>query len=593
MSKIQILDKKVADKIAAGEVIDRPDSVVKELLENSIDAGSTAIEIIIDKAGKKRIEIVDNGEGIESDDIEKTVFKHATSKISSVSDLEKIATLGFRGEALYSISSVSKLTLSSRSANAEIGTQAVFLENKLVEKKPVGMPRGTRIVVENLFFNLPARKKFLKSDVTEFKHILSRVINYALIYPEVSFKLVHNNRTILNFKSNDLESRVSEVLKIDLKNDFVKFSKNIDDWQAVVFVVKPDKVSEYPYFNYCFVNKRPVNSSLIFSALKTGLKTLFPESVKFSYLVYFNLPYNEYDVNIHPRKEEIKFLDNNKVFSFIQKTVSEDLLSKNLIYRQNIGNFSTKFRSSFADSANKDKSSFKNLSQSNLSKTNFKDFAVIESKFRRTLSNWSFKEDQLLFQDKLDQTLKYWQIFNLFILVEKDNQLIIIDQHAADERRIYEQIKSELSKTKSLSSVNLLIPLLIQLPKDLQTVCFEYQKELKQLGFKFEEFGFDKLKITAVPEFIQSKDIKKIFFELVSSCQNQNQPHSDRLERIIATIACRTAVKAGDRLTDQEIETLINQLEDETFFRFTCPHGRPTAIIFKKTDLEKMFKRRK
>ncbi|GIW63677.1 MAG: DNA mismatch repair protein MutL [Patescibacteria group bacterium] len=583
MGRIHLLPKRVADKIAAGEVIERPDSVVKELVENAIDAKADEIEIVIEQAGKKRITVIDNGEGIEPDDLEKAVLKHATSKITTEADLENISSLGFRGEALFSIASVSKLIISSRPKTADIGASAEFLESKLIKKEPLGMPEGTIISVENLFFNLPARKKFLKSDVTEFKHIASRVLNYCLTFPRISFKLSHNGKTVFNLKAKDLTSRISEALKLDLKNDFVEFNNKLGDWDGKIFVVKPDKLTAYAFFNYCFVNNRPVNSSLLYSALRSSLRTLYPESAKYSYLIYLNLPYSEYDVNIHPRKEEIKFLDNNKVFSFIQKTISSSLLKKDLIYRQ-------QFKPLLVSKIDR-------LPQTTPVKTRLSSGINKSYEYKPLISqsfdNLTVNEKLISFANDTDKKTKYLQIFNLFILVQKESNLIIIDQHAADERRIYEQLKQEFNKKQELNSAELLIPVLVKLPHSLQSVCLEHKQELKKLGFSIQEFGFDKVKINSVPEIIKSKDIQQIFLEIVSSLQTENYAHSDRLERIIATMACRSAVKAGDKLTESEVQVLIEQLNDEAFFRFTCPHGRPTAVIFEKKQLEKMFKRRK
>ena len=587
MGKVRVLDEKTSAKIAAGEVIERPASVVKELLENSIDAKAKKIRINIEKGGKKIIEVQDDGEGIEEDDIEKVVQKHATSKISDFSDLQKISTLGFRGEALYSIASVSKLIIRSKTYQAESGMEVVFEAGRKKMIRPLGMNTGTQVRVENLFFNLPARKKFLKSDNTEYKHILNEVFLHALSYPEIEFILRHNDKTILNLQKNSFKKRISNLIHLDEEKFFyIKAEK--PPYKLKLFLVRAEFASHFPKISYVFVNRRSVKSPLLYSSLRQALQSFYPDPGKAGFILFFDSDPYLYDVNIHPRKEEIRFLESDAVFSFVYSSVRENLgkvkfsrvdFSGSVL--QPLGKKGVEKKKNTLPQVREGKSPYY------LEKKRFSfekkdlDFSLSKSEI--------FSEDIKRSLEKRD----FIQLLDLFIITSKDDNILIIDQHAADERILYEKLHLRLKRQPSLESIDLLIPAIVQLPAVFLSLIEEEGEFLKRFGFEADVFGENTAKISKIPALLERKDFESVFLQILESLNEDiRSPRSEKIDRIIATIACRSAVKQGDRLSDDKIKQILEYIDDPDFITSRCPHGRPTTIVFSKKNLEKLFKRR-
>ncbi len=566
MGKIKILDEKTASKIAAGEVIERPASVVKELLENSKDAGAKNIIVYLEKAGKKLIRVIDDGEGMDKEDLKLCFKPHATSKIETIEDLKNLKTFGFRGEALHSIASVSKLTIKSKTENSEVGYQIEIVSSKLKSFLPVGMNKGTEVKVESLFFNLPARKKFLKTDQTELSHILKVIEAFSLSNPEISLKVFHNNKLLLNLPKQTLIERIRSVLKLDL-NKFIQKEKEIENLKIFGLIAKPQFVPYLPKLYLTFVNKRPVKTPFFLKkAIKEALHTLVPEKYFPQFILFLELPAYFFDVNIHPKKEEVKFLNQTFIFKQIEKFTKEAILEE---------------KPTFKASAEKRPSQ--------------KSFTLKEPQSTYKAKLESFQQD--FFQNQILPEIpirkKYIQVFNTFIIFEKENGIIIADQHAAHERILFEEFMDKFKNNAKEISQPLLIPEILEPSLSLYQKIKKLKDKLERLGFKLEKFGEKTFKITHAPFIIfrAKRSPKDIFLQILNDLFEEKETTPFAIEHLIATLACRSAIKAGDKLSEEEIQKIIKSLE-KTQVKYTCPHGRPTHIIITKLELEKLFKRK-
>ena len=569
MSKIKTLDKRTVSKIAAGEVIERPASVVKELLENAIDAKAKNIKIMIEDGGKKSILVIDDGLGMDKEDLLVCFKPHTTSKINSIEDLNKLQTLGFRGEALHSIASVSYLTIKSKPKSKDIGYQINVVAGKLKDQFPVGTRKGTEVKVQNLFFNLPVRKKFLKSKATEFRHILNVVEKEALIAEKVNLKLYHNSKLVLNLPSGDIENRIEKLFKINLKEKFSKAELIEKDIRIKGFVAKPQFIPYLPKIQHLIVNKRYIkNNFLIKKALKAAFNTLIPEKSEIYFLIFLELPNNTFDINIHPKKEEIKFSDPMFIFKKIKEFSKKIIETPSIVYTPSVKKEARRTQQKFY-------------------------FTLKEKGEEKKAESFSLfdqaKETYLTEPSKI----KYLQIMNLFIIFEHNNKLVIADQHAAHERVLYEKILKQFETQAKSFSQALLLPEIIEPNLTLFHQIEKIKTDLEKIGFKLEKFGQTTYKLTNVPFILTQvkKPIKLIFMQVVKEIIKNKEKKPYSIEKILSTLACKAAVKAGDKLSEEEIQEIIKSLE-KTQIKYTCPHGRPTHIIISKTELEKLFKRK-
>ncbi len=568
MGKIKILDEKTASKIAAGEVVERPASVVKELLENSIDAKATEIEIKIENGGKTKIIVKDNGEGMDKEDLLLCYKPHATSKLSCLDDFKKLKTLGFRGEALHSIAAVSRLIIRSKTTSSSTGYQITVVGGKFKKIIPVGMNAGTEIIVENLFFNMPARKKFLKSEQTELKHVLREFQKIALTNPSIKFKLFHNNRLLSNLKSTHIEKRIEEVLKINLRNQFIHIKGQLESISITGYISKPQFTNSLPQIQYVFVNNRAVRTPIAKKSIALALHTLLPEKIDPRFIVFLEAPPYMFDINIHPRKEEIKFQKPNAVISLIQNAVKNSITDTKVVFKPT------------AKTQNKNNTYVFTLKEPTSSYSTDKFSEVKTALFT----------NELLTEIKHK---KYLQALNLFIIFETKNGIIIADQHAANERVIFEKLLKKYKSKDSAISQQLLIPIIIETSLALAQSINELLPLLNKIGFKLEPFGESTFRLTHIPSIIneKQKNPKEILINAIEDFKLTKNKLPSSIENLIATIACRSAVKSGDQLSEEEINEIIQTLEkSET--KYTCPHGRPTHILITKQELEKLFKRR-
>ena len=562
--KIIILPPEIVNKIAAGEVVERPASVVKELAENSLDAGATVVEVEIKDAGKNLIRVIDNGSGMSKEDVLLCTSAHATSKISSVEDLERISTLGFRGEALSSIASVSLLRIITRTEKMDAAVELEIEAGRIKSDKEIGNPKGTTVEVRNLFFNTPARKKFLKSPATEMGHIIHIMEQFALAYPVVQFRLIHQEQELLNLLPvEDKLARVDEVLGGDLAENLCVLSFEERDFKIYGFLSKPNFSRLDRYGQFFFVNKRAIANKSLTHAVFSVYQELLPKERFPVAIVYIDINPRLVDVNVHPTKREIRFQNEKLIHDSLYQAIRNCLLENSLIpeIKEGAGNAAESFKTG------------------------------------EQVTHYSYSGTSQLFQEdaffspeiSLLRKTPFLQVNNLYILTSDEEGVLIIDQHAASERIIFD-VLSRGKETKEIQ--RLLIPEVIDLGLKESQILKENLEELRKLGFELEEFGKTSFQIKTTPAILSDKNPRQLILDIVSEIQEGgNRVFKLERERLLALIACHSAVKAGDRLDDLQVARLIGDLKN-TKFPYTCPHGRPTMIRLGWEELEKKFKRK-
>ena len=589
MGQIVLLDDLTINKIAAGEVIERPANVVKELLENSIDAGSNKVVVEVKNGGKTLIKVTDNGKGIEKEDIPLSIERHATSKIRKVEDLENTYTMGFRGEALASIASISKFTIISKTKEEELGMQVVCEAGDIIKSETVASNNGTTMIVENLFFNVPVRYKFLKQDSTEFKYIKELVQNMALANPEVSIKLINDGKTVFGTNGN---GKLRDLIYLFYGKDVVENSIDVDYEENGIKVTgiigttliardtRKDQIT--------FLNKRPIKSSLLVGSSDQAFKSGGTGIGKFGfYILNLEMPAYCYDINVHPTKRDVRFREEEIVYRTFYNAIKASILNREFLGNNQLEDNKKEYinkefsflTSNFANPSLKP--NYRNPKVSNLSSSLvFIEKPSLENKF----------EDNFIKRNKSREVnYKFIGIlFKTYIVVEVDNDIYLIDQHAAHERLLYEQIKDNFKNKLKNNSQMILIPEIVNLShKEAEFV--ENNKELfKNAGFDIEEFGENSYKINGVPDIEYKEKIssKAIFMDTLDEMiTGERSNFKDVEERFIATVACKAAVKANMDLSKDEVDYLINNL---LILKnpYTCPHGRPTTIKFDRNEFK-------
>ena len=570
--KIFPLPQQIVAQIAAGEVIERPVYAVKELIENSLDAGADSLIVTIEDSGLKKITVTDNGEGISKEDLLESFKPHTTSKLTSEEGLSHISTLGFRGEALASIAAVSSMTIASKTIGETAGVIVEVREGTVGKLSPIGMPVGTSITVQNLFGAVPARKKFLKSKRTEFRHIMDLMTQTALAYPQVHLQLSHNGKIIFDLpKTIDVLERVplllgnttyANILPLSYEDSYVSISG---------FLTKPDSASRSSHKQFIFINQRRVVDRLILSAVKDAYGTLLESTAYPVCILFFSLPYEFVDVNVHPRKEEVRFADNQLINEAVYRTVKQTLAEHNLIFQpRNFKGWG------LSDGEDKPKSW---------------RVGSVDSYAGRLLKEKRVPWDIRTVAESVSGDLL--QIHSLYLLSPTKFGMTIVDQHAAHERILYEQFLEEFQKQKKNRPQFILSkPVLIDMSFSEGELIKEHIPLLEQAGFTIEHFKANTFFVRAVPLLFQDRNIAELLSELLADLLQEKKPRDlDTVSRrMIAYLACRGAVKAGDRLTRKQAKDLLEKLA-QTPNNATCPHGRPTKVAIDLQKLHKMFKR--
>lgn len=572
MGNIVLLDDLTINKIAAGEVIERTANVVKELVENSIDAGADNIVIEVKNGGKTFIKITDNGKGIRQDDMAISIERHATSKIRKVEDLEKTYTMGFRGEALASISAISTLTMQSKTKDEFTGTKIVAKSGNIIESEECGMQVGTTILVENLFFNTPVRYKFLKQDATEFRYIKEWVQKVALANPNISFRLLNDGKNVIfsNGNGNILDiiylmygKEIKEnLLEVNYESDNIKVTGVIGNT-----LISRDNRKE----QIIFLNKRNIKNNVLINSADQAFKGAVGIGKYGFYILNLDMPANFYDVNVHPTKMEVRFKDEDKIYKVVYHAIKSTMLKFEFLGNNENEEHNEEYIENeyeFLTNEYSEKSSNSKSENQEQKETEHNIIANINSK------NELRKREE-------SRTVKYKYIgilFRTFIIIEVENEIFLIDQHAAHERVLYEKIKENYKKKVSQNSQMMLMPEVINLTHREMEFVKNNIEIFKNTGFDIEIFGENSVKINGIPDLEYKAKTQNIFMDILDEMlTNERTSIKDVEERFIATVACKAAVKANMDLSVQEVENLIQSLLSLNN-PYTCPHGRPTTI---------------
>ena len=584
---IRILAPEVASQIAAGEVVERPASVVKELVENALDAEATFIQIKIEEAGRRLIEIADDGSGITKEELPLAMERHATSKLNQASDLFQIQTLGFRGEALASIGSVSHLTITSRSSESESGARLLVEAGISKPVEAIGTPVGTMVRVENLFYNTPARLKFLKSDPTERRHIDRLVTRYALAYPNVRFHLTQDNRPALKTSGNGERREVLvEMYGADVARQMLEVIYDEPDISVQGYISPTSLTRSNRREITFFVNGRPVQDAALSAALIKGYHTLLMVGRYPTAVLFIQLEPDRVDVNVHPTKAEVRFRQPDQVFTSVQSAVRRALLAYNPV--PNMGNqlhwspsSSTGFSSKQIDPA------WSMLGGEPQKEDRFPPYGI-DSRDDKSISPPSPQPDLPVKGVPLLRPIG--QIANAYLVAEGPDGLYLIDQHAAHERVLFERFMAQ--RNQEIPSQALLQPVTVEMPPDSARLLGEQLPILSRLGFQVEEFGHNTFLVRAIPELLSKSNPEAALRVLVEDFEEDETPlQAENEARMIARVCKRAAVKAGKSLSAEEQRALLQDLEACQSPR-TCPHGRPTMIHLSVDLLERQFGRR-
>lgn len=617
---INLLPSEIYNKISAGEVVERPASVVKELVENSIDGGATRISVEVFGGGIEKIIVSDNGCGISPDDLEKAFMPHATSKISKEEDLFTIASLGFRGEALASISAVSKVEVFSKTEDNDFGTKLKIEGGNFGEKHEIGFENGTRIVVSNLFYNTPARLKFLKKPKSEEGEITSLIAKMIMANPQISFRYCADDKVIYNTFGNGLAEAMYIIYGKETYDNLLEVNYEREGISVFGYIARPTFCKPNRTYQTIFVNGRVVSNYMISAAVQDALEGYIMKGKFPLFALNLTLPYDGVDVNVHPSKQEVKFEHPNKIYSIVNnaifKTVAnanyvqkaeekEEIIpekneEKDLLFRI-ISDSNKSSEIEFKSSDNLLSKIFyeKYLKNEKKENNNSENNEKIENKFE----NFKFEEVEIksekekkveeAVQNKIEEIFENYKLigvaFETYILVEKDNNILIIDQHAAHERQLFDKFKSEIEQSE-IPSQQLLVPYILTANQKETEFLDENLKLLTDFGIEISQFGDNTFKVSAVPAILAEMNLKVFFDGVLDDVSSYLKKPIDLIKKKIATTACRAAVKAGERLSEGEISVLIRNFRENGNV-LLCPHGRPVIVSVSKTEIEKWFKR--
>lgn len=595
-SKIKILPQPIANRIAAGEVVTRPDSAVKELIENSIDSGADEITLIIKDSGKSLIQVIDNGSGMNKEDALICFQRHSTSKISVPEDLDCIRTLGFRGEALASICSVSQIELKTRTHDSEVGTYVKIEGNELIENSETFCPAGTNVSVKNLFYNTPARRNFLKSNQTEFKHIYDTFIRMAISHPEIAFIFINNDSEVYDIKKSDLINRLDAIYTGNISSSLLKLESINPVISVRGYISKPNFVKKSRQEQLFFLNNRYINSKNLNFAVYSSYDRLIEKGNYPAFFVFIDIDPHKVDVNVHPSKLEVRFDEENAVFGFLRNAVRESLKKSDLTFE--IG-----FENTLSIPDSDEKMIHTDSTEKSFSGTKKIVPNIFELSSERKISSEDFSSQNRDFPDEDKQSnifehqkksesesFNVWQYQNKYIMCQTETGLMIIDQHAAHERIIYEKAIKMMASHSSFSQ-QLLIPLEIKLSKLDYQLCVNLKDELKDLGFNINLTDKELIEITGIPFDVKIGEEHKILEDILSQYKEYEMKlNLEKRDNIAKSFACKSAVKTGDKLAKTEMLNLIDSLF-ACEMPYVCPHGRPTVVRITTGELDKRFSR--
>ena len=636
MAVIHVLDEVTANQIAAGEVVERPVNAVKELVENAVDAGASSIEVEIADGGMTYIRVTDDGCGMTEEDAKLSVIRHATSKISSVDNIYHIASLGFRGEALPSIASVSRATITTRRHEDVEGTALEMTGGEITEVKPAGAPAGTTVEVRDLFYNVPARKKFLKSERTESSRINSMVGKLSLANPDIAFRLINNGRTVIETPGNGrLVDVISALYGTKTAGEMLSVEEEGENIALEGLISKPSLLKSSRQYQTIIINRRVVESAVVSKAVDNAYHSLLPKNGYPLMVLSFQVPPESIDVNVHPQKREIKFSDEQTVFRLVYHGVlgtltsqsTADTIAREMIHdpghevveekdfkpgsirvedkplgKPDIGlSEETRPKTSWGEPAPSYEGRQEKTGSYTVEKRTpaftpdmekkelFTDRSVFEDYRKEEPRREDLKAEPLFEEEKQeDPVIPLGQVSDCFILCQHGKDLLIIDQHAAHERVRYDHLAE---RAEGIPVQEILIPYLIHVDIGDVDLLADHKGDIERLGITFEQAGPDVIRITGAPEDLSAAEMERVVGDIVKAYHEKDVPSPETMRhRMMAYAACRGAIKRGDPLNIRQMKELIHDLF-HTSRPFVCPHGRPTIVKFTPGELGRLFKR--
>jgi DNA mismatch repair protein MutL len=588
MGKIKILPSQIANKIAAGEVVDRPAAVVKELIENSIDAEATVISIILEQSGKNLIQVIDNGLGIVEEEIQLAFERHATSKIETAGDLDQIRTLGFRGEALPSIASVSRVEMKSRTANQQLGVLLSLEGGQISKREKISLKTGTIVSVKNLFFNTPARRNFLRSDVTELNQILKVLKRFFLSNPEISFTVTHNGKEIFNLPAVSLDERIVQVLGKDLYEGMVFVRENLDQIELEGYICRPDQARGNSDNQFIFLNRRAIQNRSLSHAVMLGYGNLIERSQYPQFILFLKIPPQLIDINVHPTKMEVRFSNERAIYQLFLAVVRNSIQSEKIVSQFSFSEIEKNWTEM--------KDQYKNFrplevdqSLKNPPDKNQLSIGYSQPDQENVLAD-DGKQQFSPASDQSSEQPRLWQVHQRYICSQVKSGLVIIDQHVAHERVLYEKFLGYLNQKKRVPSQKLLFPQTLELALEDYLLYSEIKSWLYDIGFLITDLSGRTVLIESIPADVKVGYEGKILLEIIDYYRENQSSEYSAHEKIAAAFSCKNAIKSGEKLTQTEMSSLIDQLfaTKEPYF---CPHGRPVIVTLSLDEIDKKFKR--
>lgn len=604
-NEINLLPEEVSEKIAAGEVVDRPLSIVKELVENSIDAGSDNIVVEIKNGGKTYIRVTDNGAGIPAKDVGKAFQRHATSKIRSTADLDRIRTLGFRGEALTSIAAVSKVEIITKTAAEKAGIRMVLEGGKTLEESPVGCSDGTTIIVTDLFYNTPARLKFMKTDGAEGSLIIDFVSKMALAYPDIRFRMISNGTVLFSTRGKGgVHSNILTIYSKQIGDRLIEIDETDGDYRVQAFISPPDITRPNRRGQVYFVNGRSVSNRILETAVSAAYQERIAQGRSPLIYLFLTVPPDQVDVNIHPNKREVRFDDNDRVSRFVTNALNQGLQTRAGLPSLQIKDpfrEKTKVESAqekpvvidVSDAQVDIKSILSTIrDEQKVSDREVSDNRVFtiedeEADYRSTV--YDTPADDHGNTLRLDELKPLGSIFATYILAVDEEHFYLIDQHAAHERVFYEKLLSQFQQEEKNTQL-LLTPTILETTPAIANSTDLWIDQLLKMGFSIEPFGVKAFRIKGIPSFMELNQAMSFLDGFMGDIETAGPVMDEKKLGKIITSACKSAVKANDALSMDEIRRLLKDLS-EAENPLSCPHGRPTILVLSAQDIERLFKR--
>ena len=584
---IKQLSEDLRNKISAGEVVERPASVVKELVENSLDAGATEITVVVEKGGQQLIQVTDNGCGIPSDELPVAFERYSTSKIGTVDDLFAIDTLGFRGEALASIASVSEVNVVSANGSDE-GAEMAILNGETGDVQPAATVQGTSITIRNLFYNTPARKKFLKSPRMEFRKVVEMIRRFALSYPDRAFKLISDNRDILNLQPEDLESRIVHVMDPAYRDQLLPLNYTKGDYTISGFLGNLNLIRTRPGEQYIFLNDRYIQNRLMNSSVYGAYRSLINRGEFPFFALNIKVPHDQVDVNVHPMKTEVRFKDEWRIYHVLKSAV-EEALNPILNTIPDFDKPDTGSQFDFPTSFTPQEGQL-NPDQQGLDLSASADTAI---KFQPAVDRAKSYASKLASRPEPDSGKvdleNIWQVHSKYIVSPISSGLVIIDQHVAHERVLFEEAMAAFD-ANAMAAQTLLFPEVMEFSPDDFSTLLDVLPYLEKMGFRMKEFGENTVMIEAIPSEMAWGNEKNIIREMLDNYLETQKKYASFQEALAASFACKAAVKAGDVLNIDEMRELVNRLFG-TKHPYYCPHGRPIIVQLSMDELDRRFER--